>query len=289
MSELRSLEITDIHTHGIKGLTTATSSPDEILQIARTHFLYGVKNIVLSIYPAPIAEMRKNLEAVKKAMEIQSTSYPHDSARILGVHLEGPFLNRKMAGALNGEYFLEPDEKRFEELTYGFEDIIRIVTIAPELKGAQRLIRKIREKGILVSMGHSEASYSEAELGYRSGAVCITHIFNAMRGIHHRELGIAGFGLLKKDVYLEVIGDLEHVDFHALELIFRLKEKDRVILISDSYRGTYAGKKKKGERLEGGFYPLSVCAERLIRMGFEKELVFVSVTSNPIRFLSGAF
>lgn len=224
------------------------------------------------------------MEAVKRAMDAQST-YPYPSAKILGVHLEGPFLNRRKAGALKKEFFLDPNETTFEELTDGFKDIIKIVTIAPELKGAQSLIRKMAKMGILVSMGHSEATYLEAEEAYKNGARCITHIFNAMRAFHHREVGIAGFGLLKDEVFVEIIGDLEHLDIKTIELIFRLKDKNHIILVSDSTKETLLEKNKKG-KLKGGKKPLKTCVEMLINFGFAKDIVVGCVTTNPMRFLS---
>ncbi|MCX7856394.1 MAG: hypothetical protein N2513_00175 [Deltaproteobacteria bacterium] len=284
----KDLVITDIHTHGIKGLSTETSSPEELLEIAKVHFSLGTRNIILSIYPGPIEKMRTILHACKKAMEIQSkVSGSLDTARILGVHLEGPFLNKKKAGALDKRFFLSPNEKKLEELIDGFNDIVKMITLSPELNGAAALIRTIVKKGIIVGMGHSDATYTEAEEGYKNGAKYITHIFNAMRGIHHREVGIAGFGLLNEDIYVEAIGDLEHVDLNTLRLIFTLKKKNRIVLVSDSYSGTLCidQKRKKGSKLKGGCYPLAFCLQRLFEKGFPEDDVIASVTKNPMEFL----
>ena len=193
-----------------------------------------MSEIVLSIYPAPLDVMRGQTAAVKAAMARQCAG----QARIIGVHLEGPFLNPLMAGALDPGSFIPPGEGAFRELTEGCEDVVRIVTIAPEMDGAVRLIRQMADAGIKVNMGHSNATYAEAEAGFRAGARGITHLFNAMRGFHHREPGIAGFGLLNKDVYVEFIGDLVHLHPKSVELILRLKDAGKVVLVSDSVRGT---------------------------------------------------
>ena len=155
-----------------------------------------------------------------------------------------------MAGALDPGSFIPPGERAFRDLTEGLEEVVRIVTIAPEMEGAIRLIRQMARSGIRVNMGHSNATYAEAEAGFRAGARGITHLFNAMRGFHHREPGIAGFGLLNKDVYVEIIGDLVHLHPETVELIVRLKDAGKVVLVSDSVRETNISRKETpcGER-----------------------------------------
>ena len=227
-------KIIDLHTHGIAGFDTRTTDPGAMLRIAEIQGRAGVSEIVLSIYPAPLDVMRGQTAAVKAAMARQCAG----QARIIGAHLEGPFLNPLMAGALDPGSFIPPGEGAFRELTEGCEDVVRIVTIAPEMDGAVRLIRQMADAGIKVNMGHSNATYAEAEAGFRAGARGITHLFNAMRGFHHREPGLAGFGLLNKDVYVEFIGDLVHLHPKGVELILRLKDAGKVVLVSDSVRGT---------------------------------------------------
>jgi N-acetylglucosamine-6-phosphate deacetylase len=115
-------------------------------------------------------EMRAQLGAVKSAMEEQRRNGPdRDEAAILGAHLEGPFLNPGRHGALDPRMFLEARDYHLESITDGFEDIIRIITVSPELDGALRLIRLCADKGITVSMGHSEATFAEAEAGFHHG------------------------------------------------------------------------------------------------------------------------
>ena len=109
----------------------------------------------------------------------------------------------------------------------GFGDVVKIVTIAPELNDAAELIRAITHTGIIVSMGHSDATYREAHAGFSAGAKGVTHIFNAMRGVHHREPGIAGFGLTNPDVYVEVIADPFHLHPKTIELIFSAKKPEK--------------------------------------------------------------
>jgi N-acetylglucosamine-6-phosphate deacetylase len=137
-----------------------------------------------------------------------------------------------MCGALDAASFLDPDEGSLKKLIEGYEDIVKIITIAPELQGALKLIKNISDAGIIASMGHSDALYADAEAGHRAGARGITHLFNAMRGIHHREPGLAGYGLMNKDIYIEFIADPFHLDAGMIEFILSAKNQDRIIIVS---------------------------------------------------------
>lgn len=267
----------DIHIHGSPEKDTHSKSPDDILEIARFHGIKGISHIVPTIYPASTEQMRKEMDLVRCAMRRQRDI---SSAWILGVHLEGPFLNPKMAGALDSRAFLKPSLYNLKRLIDGYEDIIKIITIAPELDGAIELIRYLSDTSIVVSMGHSDASYNEAEAGYKAGARGITHLFNAMRGFHHREPGIAGFGLINKDVYVEVIGDPYHLHPETIKLIFNLKPAERIILISDFVKET----EQKKEKLSGGSITLKEVSERLASI-IDEEKIALSVEQNPKNYL----
>lgn len=286
------MKIIDVHTHGIGGYDTQTTVLDNILKIAEIHGSYGVSEIMLSIYPAKIKLMREHMKVVQKAIEKQpSTRDTQHATRatIIGLHLEGPFLNQEKSGALDKETFIEPTEYHFKKLVEGFEDIIRIVTIAPEMNGAPRLIKKMSDRGIIVSMGHSNATYNEAEAGYNAGARGITHIFNAMRGFHHREPGLAGFGLLNKDVYIEVIADPYHLDGKTLELIFRTKKPEKILIVSDTVKEAKTTENQAitdvQKNLSGGCLTITESSRRLIEMGFDERVIKNCVTVNPERYI----
>jgi len=274
------------------------------------HGAYGVDEIILTVYPATIKVMRENMATIKLAMDLQqagnvrlkpdSSISPsgsdenHGPARIAGVHLEGPFLNPSMCGSLNAMVLIDPDERNFDELVEGFEDIIRIITIAPELSSATGAIRKAADKGIISSMGHSNASLSETEAGHRAGAKGITHLFNAMRPFHHREPGIAGYGLLNPDIYTEIIADPFHLHPATLELIFRTKNHDHVIIISDSVKETAPSTAIAGlhaitdihGRLLGGALPVTRSAAALSDR-FDPPMLARCISENPGRYLAG--
>lgn len=300
------MNIVDIHTHGLGGYDTRTTFEEHILKIAELHGSHGVTEIIPTIYPATIKVMRENMALISKVMrgqheqeqlEIDKAPEQTDGAalpkpaRIIGVHLEGPFLNHSKCGALNAMTFLEPSEKALTELIEGYEDIIRIVTVSPELEGAVGLIKSVTAKGIIVSMGHSEATYAEAEAGFRAGARGITHIFNAMKGYHHREPGLAGFGLLNRDVYIEVIADPYHLHPSTLNLIFRVKNHDRIILVSDSVKGATAFSKGQAVadnrgKLLGGCMTVTESAKRMVESGYDEDTIMKCISENPERYLS---
>jgi len=291
------MKIIDIHTHGIGGYDTRATNADEILKIAEIHGSCGVSEILLTIYPSTIRLMRNNIETVKRAIEKQKemSTYVDDgrtgSAKIIGVHLEGPFLNPSRCGSLDVSAVLEPTDYRLKELIEGFENMVKIITVAPEMNWAVGLIRRISDMGIVVSMGHSNATYTEAEAGLHAGARGITHIFNAMRGFHHREPGIAGFGLLNRDVYIEVIADPFHLHAKTIDVIFRTKNHDRIIIVSDTVKETKDGKSRingisdTSGNLMGGSMVVTESSKRLITLGYDEDVIMSCITNNPAIYL----
>lgn len=276
-------QLIDIHVHGAEKYDTQTRRQDDVLQVAKIHGDHGTDAIVPTIYPGSLEDMRANMDAVRRAMETQKSG-----AAILGVHLEGPFLHPDRAGSLDKKRFLDPSVKKLGELVDGYEDLIRIITIAPELPGALKLIEKCRAKGFLVHLGHSDATYEQAEEGKRAGATGITHLFNAMRGFHHRDPGLAGFGLMDDDIYVEIIADLVHLHPQSLRMVLDMKQADRILLVSDSVRGPGWGKgavRGPGGVLEGSGVTLMDCVKNLIGLGVHQEWALQFATENPRKYL----
>jgi N-acetylglucosamine-6-phosphate deacetylase len=275
--------IVDIHVHGAEKYDTRTRRQDDILQVAGIHGQRGTSAMLPTVYPASIDLMRENMAAIRRAMAVQ-----RDGATILGVHLEGPFLNPERAGSLDGKNFADPSFETLTRLVEDFEDIIKIITIAPELPGALRLIEVSREKGFLVHMGHSDASFEQAEEGKRAGATGITHLFNAMRSFHHREPGLAGFGIMDEDIYVEIIADLAHLHPHSLKMIFDMKSPDKIILISDSVMGPGWGSgpiRGAGGTLLGSGIALADAIKNLVSIGVPQERAMQFASENPMKYL----
>ncbi len=292
------MKIIDVHTHGIGGFDTRTTSEAHILKIAERHGSLGISEIVPTVYPSSIETMRENMHAIKKAMVQQTCraeqppalTSQNPEATIIGIHLEGPFLNPSRCGALDPGSFIKPTEHNLRQLLDGFEDAIKIITVAPELEGAVNIIKEISRRGIIISMGHSDASYAEAETGFHAGARGITHIFDAMKGIHHREPGLAGFGLVNQDIYIEVIADPFHLDRKIIDLIFSVKNPEKIIIISDSVKDTNMtltshGIRNEDNSLLGGSMTINESAEQLIQTGLKSTFVLKAISENPQEYL----
>ena len=281
----------DLHTHGISKYDTRTDDHEEILSMARVHAKAGTVAILPTIYSGPITDMRKSLKAIGKAMELQAKADSRRmGAQILGVHLEGPFLSPLRCGALDKTSFLRPTFSALRRLVSGYEDIVKVITLAPELPGAAKIIEKIADMGIRVNMGHSDATFRQAAEAKKAGATGITHIFNAMRPFHHREPGIAGLGLTDQDLYIEVIADGVHLHPKILELIFNHKRLDKLIIVSDSVKGQRTAKGVIYEQgiLAGSVLTIDNVVKRLQRIGIPDAEIIEASTDNPLRYIGMA-
>jgi N-acetylglucosamine-6-phosphate deacetylase len=280
----------DLHTHGIAGYDTRSTEPDDYLAMADAFLSHGTGSFLPTLFPGPVNTMRAQMAAVKRAMELQGTG---NAARILGVHLEGPFVNPDKAGALGRESFLPPDVDSLMRLVEGYGDVVRIITIAPELPGALGVIEKAASMGIRVNMGHSSASFAQADEGRRAGADGVTHLFNAMSGLHHREPGLAGYALTDDSLYVELIADFAHVHPDIVKLVIRCKPPERVILVSDSLGPAKTnGVPDKGplympggQTLAGSGITLSDAVENLLSIGADHDAARRFASDNPAEYI----
>ncbi|GAB6876324.1 N-acetylglucosamine-6-phosphate deacetylase [Thermaerobacter litoralis] len=154
-------------------------------------------------------------------------------ARPLGLHLEGPFLNPRKPGAMRPEWMVDPDLDKLERLLQSARGTVRRVTLAPERPGALDLVRRLRQEGIVVAAGHSEARYAEAEAAFHAGVTLGNHVYNAMPALHHREPGLLG-AVMDLPFDAELIADAVHVHPAAMRLLWRLKGTERLAVISDA-------------------------------------------------------
>lgn len=278
----------DLHTHGIGRCDTRTDDHEEILTMAKVHAKAGAIAILPTIYSGHIDEMRKNLRAVSRAIEMQMKAGNRRlGAQILGVNLEGPFLNPVRCGAMDKHSFIKPTLASLKKLIDGYEDIVKIITIAPELPAALKVIEKCADMGIKVNMGHSDATLRQALDAKSAGASGITHIFNAMRPFHHREPGIVGLGLTDSDLYVEVIADGVHLHPRTLELIFNCKRPDKIIIVSDSIKGqkTAQGVIYNKGVLAGSGLTIDGVIKRLQRIGISDAVIIKASIDNPLLYI----
>lgn len=226
----------DTHIHGIKGLDiTSDPSPETILEISRRLIEYGVTSFLPTTVSAPFDVLLNVCRAVNVAKRLWR---PEDGARILGLHLEGPFINKDMAGAHSVEHIRKPSISELNSYIEASGNSIAQITIAPEVENAIPFISYARGMGITVSIGHTNASYEQGVRAIEAGATKATHIFNAMRGIHHRDPGVAVALLESPNVFLEVIADGVHLHPSIVRLLLRFASSDRVVLVTDSIAAT---------------------------------------------------
>ena len=212
------------HFHGAYGVDFSKATVDEVLLLTRKLKKDGISGIFPTLVTDTVENTKKQIGVIKEAAKKQNG----DGAKILGIHLEGIFLNPKKKGIHNPMLFLEPSIENFKRIA---DDFIKIVTLAPELckkaaKGGENLIAYLSNKGVKVQAGHCVG-------GDLTGCSGATHLFNAMSGISHRGKSTALSALVNDNIYTEVIADGVHVSDDALKLIFRTKPIDKIILVSD--------------------------------------------------------
>lgn len=226
----------DIHVHGGGGFSAMNADPADVISMCRAHAAHGVTSILPTALAAPIDRLRKMIDVVTTAKH--ACKY----CNILGVHLEGPFLSPKKAGAQSPENLLEPTEENILSLLE-YSKEIRMIAAAPELPGGMRVGELAAERGIVASIGHSNADFSVAEDALKHGYSDITHIFSASSAMHKegifRQVGVAEAGLSLDGYTAQFIGDLRHLPYGAIKLILKAKGADKAYLISDGLE--YAG------------------------------------------------
>ncbi len=222
----------DQHIHGAGGSDGMDGSVENIATIAKTIASEGTTSFLVTTMTQSPENIKNALKAVKEYRE----NTPDDGARVVGVHLEGPFIAEKFKGAQPLEYVAAPDTKVFDEYNEASGNSIRIVTLAPEVEGAEALIRHLTKKGIVASIGHTGAKYEDIEKAVRLGAKNVTHTFNAQTPLHHREIGTVGSAMLVDDLNCELIADTIHVSVPAMKLLTKVKSADKVSLITDAMR-----------------------------------------------------
>ena len=195
------------------------------------NFLYtrGVTTVLATTLSLPFEKIKKTVALVREYRE------KHPNTSIAGIHLEGPFVNLKKKGAQNPDYIKSPHEKEIEFILEN-KDLIKVITVAPEVVGNQ-VIETLSSAGITVSIGHTCADYKQSIEALQSGASRFTHLFNAMTPVHHRDLGSSGAGLLS-DAYVEIICDMIHLAKETIELVFKTKDPEKIIFISDAMEAT---------------------------------------------------
>lgn len=224
----------DEHIHGANGFDAMDGSVSSLEGIASALVQEGVTGFLATTMTESKEKILASCEAVKEYM-----SSSHGGAEILGMHLEGPFISPLHAGAQDPKFILKPDPKLLEEFVKKSGGHVREITFAYENDEDSAFLESCLAHGITPSLGHSDCPSETFKQGIAKGLRCVTHLFNAQRGFHHREPGIVGEALLQDGVRTEIICDLHHVSPDALALMFKAKKKEDVVMITDSCEAKY--------------------------------------------------
>lgn len=218
----------DLHIHGAFGWLCESGNPEAVYELSRMLPQFGITAFLPTLASLPRRRLKTAVEAFARA------TGGEPGARILGIHLEGPFLNRHCAGAQNRRWMRLPDLTEFDDLLAASGGLVKMTTIAPELPGAVPLIALAAERGVVVALGHSEAREEEVLVAIDAGATHVTHLYNAMRPFHHREPGLVGVALTDANVTVELVADGHHVCPRAVDLAWRLRAGSGIALVSDA-------------------------------------------------------
>lgn len=288
--------LVDIHVHGCAGADFSDGDYAGLVRMARYLARRGVTSFAPASMTLPYGALDKAFHAAARLRREGLA----DGARLMGIQMEGPFLSREKRGSQNPAYLRLPDWDRFLRLYDAAEGLLRIVDVAPELPGAVEFTRRASEK-CRVSVAHTAAGYDQAAAVFDAGATHLTHLFNAMSGIHHRHPGPIGAASERENVTAELICDGIHVHPSAVRMAFRLFP-GRICLISDALRccgmadGSYSlgGQeillsggvaRLTGGAIAGSAADLYQCMRRAVSFGIPREQAVWAATALPARVI----
>ena len=239
----------DTHIHGIGGFGTDDYSINSILQMSEILPQYGVTSFIPTLYAAKREELLKGIRAIVEAMGQEK------GARILGIHLEGPFLSPERLGVQTPDSLSPVDLNLMEELWNASEGHIINMTVAPELKHMRELALYCLSKGIILQAGHTNATYAQMVEGMQVRILHVTHLFNAMSRMHHRDPGVVGAVFIHPELSCEVIADGIHINPDIIKFLLTCKSLDKIVLVTDSLKPT----KQKKKPLIANLFDGNIC------------------------------
>ncbi|MEN2740103.1 amidohydrolase family protein [Microbacterium sp. X-17] len=284
----------DLHCHGGAGAAFDDASPEGIAAALALHAAHGTQHVVLSLVSAPVAILAQRLRVLRELVPALPPA--------VGIHLEGPFLAPGRAGAHDPAALTHPDAALVDALIEAGGPALRIVTLAPELPGALDAIGRFVDAGVVVAVGHTEAGYDLAAAAFDRGASLLTHAFNAMPGLGHREPGPVGAALRREHAVLEVIADGHHLHDAVIATLFAAAP-GRIALVTDAMAaaGGPDGRYVLGARdvevrggvarlagtdtLAGSTLTLDRAIERAVGAGVAREAALAAATLTPARVL----
>ena len=221
----------EVHSHGNSGYDFSDGNYEGLKEMAKYYLACGVTSFAPASMTLPYEVLEKAYADAKRLVE----EAPEGCSVLRGIHMEGPYFSYKKRGAQNADYLKVPDFEGFKKLYDGCSGLIRIADIAPELPGAVEFIEKAKDL-CTVSIAHTDCTYDQAKAAVDAGVTHLTHLYNAMPGIHHRNPGVIPAGAENKNVRAEIICDGLHIHPASVRLAFTLFGGERMIIVSDSGR-----------------------------------------------------
>ena len=288
----------DVHIHGAAGIDVNEADAEGLLEIASFLAKHGITAWVPTLVPDSDDNYRRVIGEINLLMELQKGKAV---AQAVGVHYEGVFANEKMCGALRPEFFKKFTGGEVSELPR-LKNGVHVTTFAPEIDGGIELASELTRQGWIASIGHTRASVEVLDAAFSAGARHITHFYNAMTGLHHRDVGVVGWALTNDEVTFDIIADGLHVEPKMLAFAARSKGADKVTLISDSVAPTGLGdgsfavwgeniivengitRNERGS-IAGSVITMLDAFNRLRSLGFSDAEVVMMASTNPARLL----
>ena len=284
----------DIHAHGYNGKHTPECTYNELNELCTEIVEKGITGMLATTSSMTKEQYKFAVTTAKEAIEKGT-----DGAEILGIYFEGPYLNAKRKGGMLEKNIRKFDKDEFLELVELSGNNVKIITIAPEIEGNLEGVKTIVESGVVASIGHTDATADEVAEGIKAGISNTTHLFNAMRGMAHREPGVVG-AVFDSDITAELICDGYHIDERIIRTTYKVLGRDRLILISDMVpaaglpEGIYGSEGRKiiikdgtvrleDGTIDGNINCLSECVRRVIKFGIPFEDAVYCASYNPAK------
>ena len=284
--------LVDIHSHGAAGEDFSDGNPEGLKKILQYEKRCGITSYCPTSMTFPKERLRQIFASIKGAQT-------EEGAKVVGINMEGPFLDPVKKGAHVEEWIAAPDAAFVRELNQDVDGLVRLVTLAPNMEGAEEFIKEMHEE-VCISLGHTAADYDCASRAMKLGAHHVTHLYNAMQPFGHRAPGLIGAAMDDPECMVELICDGYHIHPSAIRAAFRMFGPERVILISDSMRatgmenGTYelGGQEVtvkdrkavlKDGTLAGSATNLYGCMCKAVEFGIPLEQAIMAATANPAR------
>lgn len=289
----------DIHTHGANGFDIMKSDYEALDCLSCFFASKGVTTFLPTTMTDSIDNTDRALRSIRNAIEKGTTG-----ARIIGINMEGPFISPEYKGAHPKEYIIEPDPQIIKKFIHESGNNVRIMTLAPELKGIKEIVNKFSGEGIVFAVGHSGIDFISVKGTFDNGFRHVTHLFNAMTGLHHRAPGLVGAALDSDNVTVEIIPDCIHVDPAVIRATIKCKTPERVVVITDSIlaaginegRLPFGGQqiivKDGAATLENGILAgstltmIDAVRNMVLKVGVSLEDIIKMVSSNPAKVIN---